>query len=317
MSSVNSPVSEENHQVKIGPRTLLFDLNKDLHNFDIYFEVESENSEEEFHVRVLTQKQLDQSSQDILQQEDNFKKTKGYINGNVKSQENSPENHFLALRAPKDMNLSIKTRILPIPTTSSPSSTSIHSNSMQTMEPESMDSMNSMENSNLDGYSSVVPVNPMMTTVATASVHSGGLWGRVVGFCIHPRVRSWVFYILVGVLILGSLYYVFVYRKKTTSNKSNKSSIKPDKEDNKEDKEDEKNETLISDKVETEKGENGEDGEEESGEDEGESEEADGEEEEMSETSSHKSSSSTRSSPSLSTSFQDKLKKYLKKKGTF
>jgi hypothetical protein len=72
MSSVNSPVSEENHQVKIGPRTLLFDLNKDLHNFDIYFEVESENSEEEFHVRVLTQKQLDQSSQDILQQEDYF-----------------------------------------------------------------------------------------------------------------------------------------------------------------------------------------------------------------------------------------------------
>jgi hypothetical protein len=283
----NSTAPEEKHQVKIGPRTLLFDLNKDLHNFDVYFEVESENSEEEFHVRVLTQKQLDQSSsKDILQDEDSFKKTKGYINGNVKSQENVSENHFLALKAPKDMTLFIKTRILPISapvviskpsTVSSPVMPSGISNGMSNGMSNAVDYPNLASEMTQHEQENSVHCNPGMR-----STFFGLTMGRLLFFFRSISYRQWFFYGLILFILIGGIYYVLVYRKNKGLNNDHKSKSKS-----------------------KEKEEIANDNEKENDSDQGD-EEDDGK-------SDISSVSSARSSSSKG-SFQEKLQDYLKKK---
>lgn len=111
MSNDGSSSEEKNEQiVDIGTRTMLFDLNKNLTEFLIYFEVQTENPEDEFMIRVLTQQQLDDASiKNQLQDDQYFKKINGFINGEVKNKSTTYENHFLALRSVKPLRVIIKT----------------------------------------------------------------------------------------------------------------------------------------------------------------------------------------------------------------
>ena len=296
-STQNSTAPEEKHQVKIGPRTLLFDLNKDLHNFDVYFEVESENSEEEFHVRVLTQKQLDQSSsKDILQDEDSFKKTKGYINGNVKSQENVSENHFLALKAPKDMTLFIKTRILPI------------SPAVVITKPSVVSSEDNSEPVACENDETAVEdiINFTTNTDNMGSTYLGLTLGqRIMMFFRSTSFQYWFFYGLLTLVVVGTLYYIFVYRKNKKSSSSKKSDMSTSKEKEEADYGDDANK-----KIESEEAEEGEEDSVKDSDIEGDDE--DGKSEVSSVSSSTRSTSSKGSGNDKT--FQQKLQKYLQKK---
>ena len=188
-------------KVKIGQRTLLFDLNKNFDKFEIYFEVKADTTEDEFFVRVLTQKQLDDiDANNQLQSDKYFKKTKGFISGTVKnSDKNASNNHFLALRAPKDMQVVIRTMIVQNGTGNKSHESSSSSSSSSTSTPTH------------EGGMVVPPLSspPQATTVASF------LSTR----CVHPVARFYAKYRylvwLAVIVLIGLLVYFYVFKKKS------------------------------------------------------------------------------------------------------
>jgi hypothetical protein len=87
-------------QYEIGKMKKLIDLNGQSVNFDINFRVESVDGSE-FEMLVLDQTTLDNI------QEFNYKKVKGSISGNVLSDKNVYQNHFLILKANKPTNVDV------------------------------------------------------------------------------------------------------------------------------------------------------------------------------------------------------------------
>lgn len=73
----------------------LIDLNGERVNFYVNFIVTSENPDSEFEVVVLNQSQLD--SEDLNKLE--YKKVKGKISGNVKSDQGIYQNYFLSIKS--------------------------------------------------------------------------------------------------------------------------------------------------------------------------------------------------------------------------
>jgi len=174
-----SPIVQE-RRIEIGPRTLLFDLNENQFPFWLTFEVESEQLDQEFFVRILTQDQLS-TCQDSIENDDFFKKTKGMISGKVKSGEDATT-HFLALRSPspQSFNATLRVRLYP----------GVEEEKMS--EPSSLSSESSLNNTR--------PVPSFFTNV---KIMSTKCMSSISDLCTKRWVR-WSFLII---FVLSCLYF--------------------------------------------------------------------------------------------------------------
>jgi hypothetical protein len=105
MSSIN-----EKHQ--IGKIMKLIDLNKDVVNFDMSFQVVSEGGEE-FEICILDQATLDEGNID-------YRKVQGGLTGNIRNDKNVYQSHMMALRADKPCNVTVSTNFQTLPETPMP-----------------------------------------------------------------------------------------------------------------------------------------------------------------------------------------------------
>ena len=94
--------------IKLSPIKQLFDLNGELSNFDLYFEILTKNVP--FDVLVVTQKILDTNND--LQYRN---VTTGFINGNIVSDKGVYDNYFLLIKSDKECDCQIKITIKEIP----------------------------------------------------------------------------------------------------------------------------------------------------------------------------------------------------------
>jgi hypothetical protein len=94
--------------IKLSPIKQLFDLNGELINFDLYFEISTKNIP--FDVLVVTQKILDTGEN--LQYRN---VTNGFITGNIVSDKNIYDSYFLLIKSNQECDCEIKITIKEIP----------------------------------------------------------------------------------------------------------------------------------------------------------------------------------------------------------
>lgn len=85
----------------LGPRHQFIDLNKELINFKLDFQVVASDPLKEFEVLVVEQKQLDSMDIKNLQ----MKKIKGKIGGSIQANKNEYKNYFLVVKSSDNENL--------------------------------------------------------------------------------------------------------------------------------------------------------------------------------------------------------------------
>lgn len=97
----------------IGSRPKLYDLNKNLTNFEIDFSVEADDPSHVFQVSVMAQDQLDKTDSSSIP----FRPAEGRISGKVTNDNDSYQNYFLVIRTDGGENLPVvirtQTKILP------------------------------------------------------------------------------------------------------------------------------------------------------------------------------------------------------------
>lgn len=86
----------------------LIDLNRDLVNFQLFFEIKSDNGEP-FDVLVVTQEMLD-NNPDIP-----YQKADGFISGNITSDNNIYQNYFLLIKSDSPSECTVSTQLVEIP----------------------------------------------------------------------------------------------------------------------------------------------------------------------------------------------------------
>ena len=94
--------------IKLSPIKQLFDLNGELSNFDLYFEILTKNVP--FDVLVVTQKILDTNNDLQYRNVAN-----GFINGNIVSDKGVYDNYFLLIKSNQECDCQIKITIKEIP----------------------------------------------------------------------------------------------------------------------------------------------------------------------------------------------------------
>jgi hypothetical protein len=94
--------------IKLSPIKQLFDLNGELTNFDLYFEISTKNIP--FDVLVVTQKILDTGEN--LQYRN---VTNGFITGNIVSDKNIYDSYFLLIKSNQECDCEIKITLKEIP----------------------------------------------------------------------------------------------------------------------------------------------------------------------------------------------------------
>ena len=94
--------------IKLSPIKQLFDLNGELTNFDLYFEISTKNVP--FDVLVVTQKILDTNNDLQYRNVAN-----GFINGNIVSDKGVYDNYFLLIKSNQECDCQIKITIKEIP----------------------------------------------------------------------------------------------------------------------------------------------------------------------------------------------------------
>ena len=95
--------------IKLSPIKQLIDLNGDLTNFDLHFDISTQNIP--FDALVVTQKILDSDGANL--QYKNV--TNGHITGNIVADKGVYDNYFLLLKSNKECDCVIKTTIKEIP----------------------------------------------------------------------------------------------------------------------------------------------------------------------------------------------------------
>lgn len=107
-----SPSASE-YTMMIGSRPKLYDLNKNLTNFEIDFSVEADDPSHVFQVSVMAQDQLDKTDSSGIP----FRPAEGRISGKVTNDNNSYQNYFLVIRTDTGENRPVvirtQTKILP------------------------------------------------------------------------------------------------------------------------------------------------------------------------------------------------------------
>ena len=111
----SSPLSSppEIKRLRLGPQTVLYDLNKDQTNFQLKFEVQCVRQNDTILCRVLTQRQLDDLPPGALSDDNSFRAANGYMAGEISYTESDYQNHFLALRAPQETEVEVRVTLLP------------------------------------------------------------------------------------------------------------------------------------------------------------------------------------------------------------
>jgi len=107
-----SPSASE-YTMMVGSRPKLYDLNKNLTNFEIDFSVEADDPSHVFQVSVMAQDQLDKTDSSSIP----FRPAEGRISGKVTNDNNSYQNYFLVIRTDAGENRPVvirtQTKILP------------------------------------------------------------------------------------------------------------------------------------------------------------------------------------------------------------
>lgn len=115
-----SPSASE-YTMMIGGRPKLYDLNKNLTNFEIDFSVEADDPSHVFQVSVMAQDQLDKTDSSSIP----FRPAEGRISGKVTNDNSIYQNYFLVIRTDAGENrpVVIRTSTKILPTTALPPTT--------------------------------------------------------------------------------------------------------------------------------------------------------------------------------------------------
>jgi hypothetical protein len=100
-------MSSIKEQYQIGKIMKLIDLNKDVTNFELNFQVVAED-DAEFEVVIVDQATLDEGNLD-------YRKVQGAINGNIRNDKNVYQNYMMALRADTPCNVNVETTFDQLP----------------------------------------------------------------------------------------------------------------------------------------------------------------------------------------------------------
>ena len=172
------------HKYSLNQRHQLIDLNQDNTNFVLTFEVVTKNkdgpTEEEFEALVITQEQLDAipNLNSLI-----MKKTKGRIGGNMTSDDNNYQNHFLVLKADKPVEVEVNIDI-------------------QKIEPSIKNGATTIEEDKQ--YKEEYAKTPSLVAQSETSQKMAG---------DKPFYRKYWFWIVVGVIIIACLtYYAYLYK---------------------------------------------------------------------------------------------------------
>ena len=92
---------------EIGQIMKLIDLNGDVTNFEIDFQVSSADNAE-FYMAIVDQNTLDEGNLE-------YKNIKGAINGNIRNDKNQYNSYMMVLKADKPCNISVNTDFKPLP----------------------------------------------------------------------------------------------------------------------------------------------------------------------------------------------------------
>ena len=104
-------MSENTKTYKIGSTQQLIDLNKDHKNFQLKFFVTSHNPEDVFEALVVNQTELDSGEFESME----YKKAKGSISGNIRSDKNIYQNYFLSLRGENECDVEVRLELEKLP----------------------------------------------------------------------------------------------------------------------------------------------------------------------------------------------------------
>ena len=174
----------------------LIDLNENLTNFDITFTAKSVDNSD-FYALVVDQKTLDSNTP--LE----FKVSKGAISGNIISDNNVYQNHFLCLKSDKPQQVVViidKKEIQPSPVVSETFIPEQNQNYIQTQ--------NSMQNQNY-----MQPQNSMQNQNYMQKQHS--MQNSNLKPPTRPSKTNWTpVFILILIGAGACAYYYFIYRKK-------------------------------------------------------------------------------------------------------
>ena len=80
----------------------LIDINKSLVDFEAQISITSQNEDDDFDIVIVTQQQLDDQNFKF-----NYKNIVHYVNVNVKSKKNEPNDFVLVIRSSKKINVEI------------------------------------------------------------------------------------------------------------------------------------------------------------------------------------------------------------------
>lgn len=94
-------------QYQIGKIMKLIDLNKDVTNFDMGFQVVADDNAE-FEIVIIDQDTLDEGNLE-------YKKVQGSINGSIRNDKNMYQNYMMALRADKPCTINVETTFNRLP----------------------------------------------------------------------------------------------------------------------------------------------------------------------------------------------------------
>lgn len=92
---------------EIGQIMKLIDLNENVTNFEIDFQVSSDNNAE-FYMAIIDQATLDEGDLE-------YKNIKGAINGNIRNDKNEYHSYMMALKADNPCKISVKTNFQRLP----------------------------------------------------------------------------------------------------------------------------------------------------------------------------------------------------------